>query len=238
MAGENRFMPPREPEPWEGIRPAVFWGDTAPQKTKGKYQQLQHACRPLELLIDKPLRLPMLNIWTPDWTDNKKRPVLVWLHGGGFTNGNGIEQDGYNGENISRCEIHRSYRYPSIIVCSLSVFRSSVMVRDSKHRAMWVFSTRSPGLKWHNNNIGNLAGDPDNVTIIGQSAVVPKCVLLLLCPKRKGFIHNTIALSGNSTDAIDKNYSAAVGKAHLAGSRLEAFPPVHYPDAVARLYWS
>lgn len=44
----------------------------------------------------------MLNIWTPGLTDNKKRPVLVWLHGGGFTNGNGIEQDGYNGENISR----------------------------------------------------------------------------------------------------------------------------------------
>lgn len=37
-AGENRFMPPREPEPWEGIRPAVFWGDTAPQITTGKYR--------------------------------------------------------------------------------------------------------------------------------------------------------------------------------------------------------
>lgn len=50
-AGENRFMPPREPEPWEGIRPAVFWGDTAPQITTGKVpQHIHYIYRPLELL--------------------------------------------------------------------------------------------------------------------------------------------------------------------------------------------
>ena len=101
-AGENRFMPPREPEPWEGIRPAVFWGDTAPQKTKGKYRNSYSTLVDHWNYYDVSEDCLMLNIWTPGLTDNKKRPVLVWLHGGGFTNGNGIEQDGYNGENISR----------------------------------------------------------------------------------------------------------------------------------------
>ena len=54
-----------------------------------------------------------LNVWTPGIADGKRRPVLVWLHGGGFTNGSGIEQDGYHGENISGKEI--SYSVPLII---------------------------------------------------------------------------------------------------------------------------
>ena len=82
-AGENRFMPPREPEPWEGIRPAVFWGDTAPQKTKGKYRNSYSTLVDHWNYYDVSEDCLMLNIWTPGLTDNKKRPVLVWLHGGG-----------------------------------------------------------------------------------------------------------------------------------------------------------
>lgn len=53
-----------------------------------------------------------LNIWTPGLADGKRRPVLVWLHGGGFTQGNGIEQDSYDGENIAR--------YGDIVFCSVN----------------------------------------------------------------------------------------------------------------------
>ena len=101
-AGENRFMPPREPEPWEGIRPAVFWGDTAPQITEGKYRNSYSTFTDHWNYYDVSEDCLMLNVWTPGVADGKKRPVLVWIHGGGFTNGNGIEQDSYRGENLSR----------------------------------------------------------------------------------------------------------------------------------------
>ena len=93
-AGENRFMPPKEPEPWQGIRPAVFWGDTAPQVTEGKYRNSYSTFTDHWNYYDVSEDCLMLNVWTPGLSDGKKRPVLVWLHGGGFTNGNGIEQDG------------------------------------------------------------------------------------------------------------------------------------------------
>ena len=206
-AGENRFMPPREPEPWEGIRPAVFWGDTAPQKTKGNYYDVSEDCL-------------MLNIWTPGLTDNKKRPVLVWLHGGGFTNGNGIEQDGYNGENISR--------YGDIVFVSINhrlgpIGFSDLSVAGKGFEASGNVGILDlvAGLKWVHNNIGQFGGDPDNVTIIGQSGGGSKVCTLVAMPETQGLIHKAIALSGNSADAIDKNYSAAVGKVILQEAGLK-----------------
>ena len=94
-------MPPQPPRPWKGVRPAVAFGDSAPQSFYDRrpesysmfvdhwnYDGMSEDC----------LRL---NVWTPG-LDGKRRPVLVWLHGGGFARGNGIEQDGYDGENIAR----------------------------------------------------------------------------------------------------------------------------------------
>ena len=77
------------------------------------------------------------------------------------------------------------------------------------------------GLKWVHNNIGQFGGDPDNVTIIGQSGGGSKVCTLVAMPETQGLIHKAIALSGNSTDAIDKNYSAAVGKVILQEAGLK-----------------
>ena len=219
-AGENRFMPPREPEPWEGIRPAVFWGDTAPQKTKGKYRNSYSTLVDHWNYYDVSEDCLMLNIWTPGLTDNKKRPVLVWLHGGGFTNGNGIEQDGYNGENISR--------YGDIVFVSINhrlgpIGFSDLSVAGKGFEASGNVGILDlvAGLKWVHNNIGQFGGDPDNVTIIGQSGGGSKVCTLVAMPETQGLIHKAIALSGNSADAIDKNYSAAVGKVILQEAGLK-----------------
>ena len=99
--GKNRFMPPRKPESWDDIRPAVWWGNSAPQIMDNRYANAYASFVDHWNYDDVSEDCLKLNVWTPS-IDDKKRPVMVWYHGGGYTNGNGIEQDGYLGENLSR----------------------------------------------------------------------------------------------------------------------------------------
>jgi len=96
-SGANRFMPPQKPKPWTDVFPAVWWGNTAPQIMDNRYANAYASFADHWNYDDVSEDCLRLNVFTPAVDDGKKRPVLVWLHGGGFTNGNGIEQDGYNG---------------------------------------------------------------------------------------------------------------------------------------------
>ena len=211
-AGENRFMPPKEPEPWEGIRPAVFWGDTAPQITEGKYRNSYSTFTDHWNYYDVSEDCLMLNVWTPGLTDGKKRPVLVWLHGGGFTNGNAIEQDGYKGENISR--------YGDIVFVSMNHRLGPIGFSDFSGVDNKKFAESGnvgildlvAGLKWVHENIEQFGGDPNNVTIMGQSGGGAKVCTLVAMAETKGLVHKAVALSGNTTVTIDKNYSSSLGK--------------------------
>ena len=100
-AGENRFMPPQEPTSWEGVRPALFYGNDAPQGPENKWKNNSSTFTDHWNYYDYSEDCLNLNVWTPA-PDGKKRPVLVWMHGGGFAAGNSIEQDGYHGANLSR----------------------------------------------------------------------------------------------------------------------------------------
>ena len=220
-AGENRFMPPREPEPWEGIRPAVFWGDTAPQVTAGKYRNNYSTFTDHWNYYDVSEDCLMLNVWTPGLADGKKRPVLVWLHGGGFTNGNAIEQDGYKGENISR--------YGDVVFVSMNHRLGPIGFSDFSGVGGKAFAESGnvgildlvAGLKWVHNNIEQFGGDPGNVTIMGQSGGGAKVCTLVAMPETKGLLHKAVALSGNITGAISSSYSAELGKAILKEAGLQ-----------------
>lgn len=220
-AGANRFMPPQEPEPWEGIRPAVFWGDTAPQITAGKYRNTYSTFVDHWNYYDVSEDCLMLNVWTPGLADGKKRPVLVWIHGGGFTNGNGIEQDSYRGENISR--------YGDIVFVSLNHRLGPIGFSDFSGVDGKKFAESGnvgildlvAGLKWVHENIGEFGGDPGNVTIMGQSGGGAKVCTLVAMAETKGLLHKAVALSGNITGAIDSDYSAGLGKYILKEAGLQ-----------------
>lgn len=219
-SGENRFMPPRKHEPWEGVRPAVFYGNSAPQNVYSR------ASTSYDMFIDQwnydeiSEDCLTLNIWTQAVGGNKKRPVIVWLHGGGFSNGNGIEQNGYHGENITR--------YGDIVYCSLNhrlnVFGfsdfSSVGGDAFKDSGNVGILDIVAALQWIHDNITNFGGDPDNVTIIGQSGGGGKVSILSAMPATKGLIHKGIALSGSAITGNKQEYSQKLGEYILREANL------------------
>ena len=110
-----------------------------------------------------------INVFTPAINDGKKRPVMVWIHGGGFIAGNGIEHDGYNGENLAR--------FGDFVFCSLNHrlgplgFANLAGVGGEKYASSGNVGMLDivAALEWVRDNIANFGGDPGNVTIMGQS---------------------------------------------------------------------
>jgi para-nitrobenzyl esterase len=207
-SGKNRFMPPVKPEPWTDIKPTVWWGNTAPQIMEKRYSNAYASFVDHWNYDDVSEDCLKLNVWTPK-IDSGKRPVVVWLHGGGFTNGNAIEQDGYHGENLSRLG--------DIIFCSinhrLGPFGYSHLKAAGGHPHSGNVGNLDmvAALEWVKNNIANFGGDPNNVTIIGQSGGGAKVTSLLNMPAAKGLFHKAVALSGTSLTGVNKEYAEKLG---------------------------
>lgn len=159
-----------------------------------------------------------LNVWTPA-LDKQKRPVIVWLHGGGFVNGNAIEQDGYNGENLSRLG--------NVVFCSINHRLGTLGYSDLKaaggHAASGNVGNLDmvAALEWIKNNIASFGGDPTNVTIIGQSGGGAKVTTLMNMPAAKGLFHKAVALSGSSLSGANKEYAEKLGLAVMQEAGLK-----------------
>ena len=209
-AGENRFMPPRPPKPWDGVKPAYFYGACAPQNIM-QYPNNSRTFLDCWNYFDMSEDCLNLNVWTPG-LDGKKRPVIVWLHGGGFSSGNSIEHHEYHGENFSRyCDVvfvSPNHRLNSIGFTDFSAVDPKFA--DSGNVGMLDLVA---ALQWVHDNIENFGGDPGNVTIIGQSGGGAKVCNLVAMPETEGLIHKAVALSGSATSATDKTYASELGKA-------------------------
>ncbi len=209
--GKNRFMSPKKPEPWDEIRPAVWWGNTAPQLMDGRYANAYSSFVDHWNYDDVSEDCLKLNVWTPA-IDNNKRPVLVWLHGGGYTNGNGIEQDGYMGENLSRkgdvVFVSINHRLGPIGFSDLSGVGGEKYKDSGNVGALDMVAA----LEWVNDNIANFGGDPGNVTIMGQSGGGAKVCTVAAMPAAKGLIHKAVPLSGSTTQAMDQTYAQKLGE--------------------------
>ncbi len=210
--GENRFMPPKEPAAWDNVYPAVWWGNSAPQNMDNRYGNAYSSFVDHWNYDDVSEDCLKLNIWTPALADGKTRPVMVWLHGGGYTNGNGIEQDGYDGENLSRkgdiVFVSINHRLGPIGFSDLSGIGGEKYANSANVGALDMVAA----LKWVNENIANFGGDPGNVTIMGQSGGGAKVCVLMAMLEAKGLFHKAVPLSGSTTQAMDQEYSRKVGQ--------------------------
>jgi para-nitrobenzyl esterase len=210
--GENRFMPPKEPESWEKVYPALWWGNSAPQIMDNRYANAISSFGDHWNYDDVSEDCLKLNVWTQALADGKKRPVLVWLHGGGYTSGNGIEQDGYDGENLTRkgdvVFVSINHRLGPIGFSDLSGVGGEKYASSGNVGALDMVAA----LKWVNENIANFGGDPDNVTIMGQSGGGAKVCVLTAMPAAEGLFHKAVPLSGSTTEAKDQGSSRKIGE--------------------------
>ncbi|MFC3879875.1 carboxylesterase/lipase family protein [Algoriphagus namhaensis] len=210
-SGKNRFMPPQKPEKWTGVKPTIWWGNTAPQIMDNRYANPDYSFADHWNYDDVSEDCLKLNVWTPA-LDTKKRPVLVWLHGGGFTNGNGIEQDGYHGENISKngdiVFISINHRLGPIGFTDLSGVGGSKYANSGNVSQLDIIAS----LEWVRDNIANFGGDPGNVTIMGQSGGGAKVTATMSMPAAKGLVHKGVPLSGSMLRANDQEYSRKLGE--------------------------
>ena len=211
-SGKNRFMPPQKPEPWSDVKHTIWWGNSAPQIMDNRYANVHYSFADHWNYDDVSEDCLKLNVWTPEIGGGKKRPVLVWFHGGGFTNGNAIEQDGYHGENLSKqgdiVFVSINHRLGPMGFTDLSGVGSEKYKASGNVGMLDIIAA----LDWVKGNIANFGGDPNNVTIIGQSGGGSKVTATLAMPSSKGKVQKAVALSGSMLRGIDPNYSKKLGE--------------------------
>ena len=212
-AGAGRFRPPRAPENWSGIFDASHFGDQAPQ--------VRSRLADPGPMSEDCLRI---NIWTPR-ADAKRRPVMLWFHGGGFEAGSGAA-DLYDGSNLAR----RGDVVVATINHRLNVFGHCHLARrlgaDYAASGNVGFLDLVAAMRWVKQNIAAFGGDPGNVTIFGQSGGGRKVSLSYASRTAEGLFSRGIVQSGShllvqTPDQADKLTGLLLGKLGYEGSAPE-----------------
>ena len=190
--GSNRFLPASKVEPWSGVRDALDIGPRAPQTQR----PLIHEWGVLYRMEPSSEDCLVLNVWSKGLNDNAKRPVMVWLHGGGFSGGSagGHVYDGTNMANDHDVVfVGLNHRLNAFGFLYLPEIGGEKYAQASNVGMMDVVMA----LEWIRDNIEVFGGDPDNVTILGQSGGGSKVSTLLGMPAAQGLFHRAIAQSGS-----------------------------------------
>ncbi|MDO4163109.1 MAG: carboxylesterase/lipase family protein [Bacteroides sp.] len=220
-AKAERFMPPVAPDEWEGIRSSRAYGPTCPQgKRMGWYSDEQaFAFNWDDGYPDEDcLRV---NVWTPGVGDGKKRPVMVWLHGGGYSAGSGQELPSYDGTNLAKkgdvVVVTLNHRLNVLGFLDLSAYGD----KYAKSGNVGLLDLIA-ALQWVNHNIASFGGDAQNVTIFGQSGGGGKVSTLLAIPAAKGLFQKAIVQSGSMLRTMEQKYSRRIGSAVMEELGLKA----------------
>ncbi|MBR4479592.1 MAG: carboxylesterase/lipase family protein, partial [Bacteroidales bacterium] len=233
-AKAERFMPAEDPDPWTEVRASRAYGPTCPQRARaGWYDDNQAFAMHWDdgFPDEDCLRV---NVWTAGIKDGAKRPVMVWLHGGGFSAGSGQELISYDGTNLARDHgvvvVSLNHRLNTLGFLDLSAFGGKY-----GHTGNLGMLDIVKALEWVRDNISAFGGDPSNVTIFGQSGGGGKVSTLMAMPSAKGLFHKAIVQSGSITNLMDPKYSRRIGAATVEAlginpSRIDDITSVPYSD--------
>ncbi|MGZ5926107.1 MAG: carboxylesterase/lipase family protein, partial [Rhizomicrobium sp.] len=197
-SGANRFMPPKEPAPWSDVRDATMFGNRAPQTDATGFMEEEVVALDRTAQSEDCLRL---NVWTAGLGGAKKRPVMLWCHGGGFTGGSGGNVR-YDGAMLAKKHgvvlvtvNHRLNAFGFLYLAKLGGGKYA----DSGNVGMLDIVA---ALNWVKDNIAAFGGNPNNVTIFGQSGGGSKVTTAMAMPQAAGRFHRVIAESGVALKAI------------------------------------
>jgi para-nitrobenzyl esterase len=214
-AGRNRFMPPADPARWTGVRDALAYGPSAPQRNPDTPPAPARLAVAADGLPTEGEDCLVLNIWTPAVNDGRKRPVMFWCHGGGFATGSG-SSPGTDGTNLAR-------RGGTVVVSinhRLNVLGFTNLVeafgRDYAQSGDVGMLDIVQALKWVRTNIDRFGGDPNTVMIFGQSGGGRKVSTLLTMPSAKGLFHRAVIESGATIKLVERDTAAKVAERLLA----------------------
>jgi para-nitrobenzyl esterase len=210
--GENRWLPAKPPAPWEGEYPALTYGSNCPQNLHNWSSEQTF----LQQWTDGWISEDMLkvNIWTRGLTG--KRPVMFYIHGGGYAFGSAYELASQDGAQMARhhgvVSITVNHRLNILGFFDVSSVGGNAYA-DSANVGM---TDLVAALRWVRDNIANFGGDPDCVMIYGQSGGGSKVTTLLGMPSAAGLIHRASAQSGGGGDAPSGEQSREYAKRVLA----------------------
>jgi para-nitrobenzyl esterase len=189
----RRFMPPQPPQSWQGVVDAQDFGNQSPQSRPSNVPHFKTWSNPRTASED----LLFLNVWTPRVADGKKRPVMVWFHGGGFSTGSGASH-AYDGTRLAKkgdvvvvTVNHRLNAFGYLYLAGLSKDPALADSGNAGNLDMLL------ALQWVRDNIAAFGGDPGNVLIFGESGGGAKVSTLLTMPAASGLFHKAVVQSGS-----------------------------------------
>lgn len=235
-AKAERFGMPEAPDSWDNILNCLVYGPTAPI-TKMTSPDGGDFIIPHRYWAQNE-NCQNLNIWTQSLDTEAKKPVMVWLHGGGYKNGSSIEGVAYDGKNLSE--------FGDVVVVTVNHRLNVLGYLDlSQYGDEYKYSGNAgiadlvAALEWVQENIANFGGDPDNVTIFGQSGGGGKVVSLMSSPAAEGLFDRAIVQSGRKrgmdTETADKVASLTLENLGLTAETVDEIKEVDYDtlDAAA-----
>ncbi len=214
--GANRFMPPRKPEPWSGIRDALHYGNSAPQTNPNATAGAGALFAPVggDAKMPESEDCLFLNVWTPGVNDGGKRPVMVWLHGGGFLSGSGSDKL-IAGENLSRrgnvVVVTLNHRLNAFGFSHFGDIGGPEYALSGNVGMLDIIEA----LKWVRDNVDRFGGDPSRVMIFGESGGGQKVSMLMGCPLAKGLFHSAAIESGPGIKMLERDKATHVSQVYL-----------------------
>ena len=232
--GQLRWQPPQPAAPWQGVRDALEPGSACTQRTSG----LIPFIAPMAEAYGSPFDQPQvkssedclyLDVWVPEWPVKRPLPVMVWLHGGSNTVGSGT-QSTYDGVSLTRhgvLLVTLNYR-----LGVMGFFGHPELTAESPHHSSGNYGLldQLAALNWVKQNIAQFGGDPDNVTLFGESAGAIDAARLMTSPLAAGLFKRVISESGPAFET-----GQTLSQAEAFGSAVGALAPGDAQSALAKL---